>query len=107
MIPNSLNRALSTGVLATAILAATGCAVVRGQSSAGEYVDDVAVTTAVKARFVDDRTVDAAAIQVQTLNGLVQLSGFAKSAAEKSRAEYIARNTKGVRQVRNDVIVRP
>jgi hyperosmotically inducible protein len=106
-IMNKYTHALAVALLAGVTLAGTGCAVVRGQSSAGEYVDDVAVTTAVKARFVEDKTVDAAAIKVQTLNGTVQLSGFAKSNAEKAQAEYLARNTKGVRQVRNDVLVRP
>jgi len=51
--------------------------------------------------------VDAGAIKVQTLNGTVQLSGFAKSNTEKAQAEVLARNTKGVRQVKNDLIVRP
>jgi len=106
-IMNKYTHAVAVALLAGVTLAGTGCAVVRGQSSAGEYVDDVAVTTAVKARFVEDKTVDAAAIKVQTLNGTVQLSGFAKSNAEKAQAEYLARNTKGVRQVRNDVLVRP
>lgn len=100
-------RILAAAALALATLAGTGCAVVRGQATAGEYVDDVATTTAVKAKFVEDRTVDAGAIKVETLNGTVQLSGFAKSNAEKAQAEYLARNTKGVRSVRNDIIVRP
>lgn len=100
-------RALAIALLAGATLAGTGCAVIRGQETAGAYVDDVAITTAVKARFVEDKTVDAGAIKVQTLNGTVQLSGFAKSNAEKAQAEVLARSAKGVRQVRNDLIVRP
>ena len=104
---NRYARAMAIAALAGATLAGTGCAVVRGQSTAGNYVDDVTITTAVKARFVEDKSVDAAAIKVQTQNGTVQLSGVAKSTAEKAQAEYLARNTKGVRQVRNDVLVRP
>ena len=50
---------------------------------------------------------DAGAIKVETLNGAVALSGFAKSNAEKAQAENIARNTKGVRQVLNHLTVRP
>ena len=100
-------RAIAIATLAGVTLASTGCAVIRGQETAGAYVDDVAVTTAVKAKFVEDKTVDAAAIKVQTLNGTVQLSGFAKSNAEKAQAEYLARNTKGVRSVKNDLLVRP
>jgi ATPase subunit of ABC transporter with duplicated ATPase domains len=50
---------------------------------------------------------DAGAIKVETLNGTVALSGFAKSNAEKNQAELLARNTKGVREVRNNLTVRP
>lgn len=100
-------RAIAIALLAGATIVSTGCAVIRGQETAGEYVDDVAITTAVKAKFVEDKTVDAGAIKVQTLNGTVQLSGFAKSNAEKSQAEALARSTKGVRQVKNDLSVRP
>jgi osmotically-inducible protein OsmY len=100
-------RALAIAALAGATLAGTGCSVMRGQETAGAYVDDTAITTAVKAKFVEDKTVDASAIKVETLNGTVQLSGFAKSNAERAQAEYLARNTKGVRTVKNDLTVRP
>ena len=100
-------RALALAALAGTTILTAGCAVIRGQETAGTYVDDVAITTAVKARFVEDKTVDAAAIKVETLNGTVALSGFAKSNAEKSQAEFLARNTRGVREVRNGLTVRP
>lgn len=100
-------RAIALAAVAGATVLTSGCAVMRGQESAGAYVDDAAITTAVKAKFVEDRTVDAASIKVETLNGTVALSGFAKSNAEKSQAEYLARNTRGVREVRNGLAVRP
>lgn len=93
--------------LAGMAVLSTGCAVVRGQETTGAYIDDAGITTAVKARMVEDKTVSAAAISVETLNGTVQLSGFAKSMAEKSQAETLARNVKNVRAVRNDIVVRP
>lgn len=102
-----LTRAIAIAVLAGATLAGTGCAVVRGQSTAGEYVDDVSITTAVKAKFAEDKTVSAMAINVHTLNGTVQLSGFAKTPQERAQAEAIARTTKGVRGVQNSIAVRP
>jgi hyperosmotically inducible protein len=100
-------RALAFAVLAGATLVTTGCAVVRDQETVGAYVDDAAITTAIKAKFVEDKTVDAGAIKVETLKGAVSLSGFAKSNAEKAQAEYLARNTKGVREVLNHLTVRP
>lgn len=100
-------RTLALAIAIGATLASTGCAIVRGQETVGAYVDDATITTSVKAKFVEDKTVDAGAIKVETLNGTVALSGFAKSSAEKAQAEYLARNTKGVREVRNSLTVRP
>ncbi|MBA4263836.1 MAG: transporter [Comamonadaceae bacterium] len=88
-------------------LASTGCAVSSGQSSVGQFVDDATITTRVKARFADDSQVSAMRIGVETLNGTVQLSGFARTQAEKDRAAGIARNVPDVRNVKNDIVVRP
>ena len=67
-------RALALAALAGSTILVTGCAVIRGQETTGAYVDDAAITTSVKAKFVEDKTVDAGAINVQTLNGTVALS---------------------------------
>ena len=100
-------RAIAFAALAGITIVSTGCSVARNQQTAGAYVDDAAITTAVKAKMAEDKTVSAAAISVETLNGTVQLSGFAKSQAEKNQAEAIARNSKNVRDVRNSIVVRP
>jgi osmotically-inducible protein OsmY len=92
---------------AFSLLAVSGCAVTRGQESVGAYVDDSAITTAVKARYVENKTVDASSIGVETLNGTVMLSGFAKSETEKSTAESVARKVNGVKSVKNRITVRP
>ncbi len=99
-------RALAFATLAGLTVIGSGCAVGRGQSTTGSFIDDTAITTAVKARFAEDKSVAATAISVETLNGTVQLSGFAKSAAEKSQAESLARGVKNVKSVRNDIVVR-
>ena len=103
----NLRTTLAIAVSAVALLTASGCAVTRGQETVGAYVDDAAITTAVKAKMVENKQVDAAAIKVETLNGTVMLSGFAKNSLEKSTAENIARDTKGVKSVRNEIAVRP
>ncbi|MEO6363465.1 MAG: BON domain-containing protein [Caldimonas sp.] len=101
-------RNLFTAVALAAALALTsGCAVTRGQETVGAYIDDAAITTSVKARMVEDKAVDAAAIKVETLNGAVMLSGFAKNSLEKNTAESIAMKVKGVKSVQNNVVVRP
>ena len=100
-------HAIALAILTGATLATSGCAVMRGQTDAATWVDDKTITAAVKAKLLEDRTTGGMSINVDTLNGTVALSGFAKSAAEKQQAEVIARNTKGVREVRNNLVVRP
>jgi hyperosmotically inducible periplasmic protein len=98
---------IAAAVSAAALLTATGCAVTRGQETAGAYIDDAAITTKVKARYVQDKLVDATSIKVETLNGTVMLSGFAKNAAEKILAESLARGVGGVKMVKNELTVSP
>ena len=94
-------------ISAIVMLTATGCAVQRGQETLGAYIDDTGITTLVKSRFVENKQVDASSIKVETLNGTVMLSGFAKNGQERATAETIARGVKGVVTVRNEVAVRP
>lgn len=94
-------------LLALAILTTTGCAVTRGQETVGAYIDDTAITTAVKARFIENKLVDASSISVETLNGTVLLSGFSKNWTEKSTAETLALKVGGVKYVKNEIAVRP
>jgi len=102
------NRTTLAAVLASIVmLTATGCAVTRGQESVGAYIDDTAITTAVKARFIEDKLVDAAAISVETMKGTVMLSGFAKGTTERSTAESLTWKVKGVKAVKNEIAVRP
>jgi len=94
-------------IITIASLAGAGCAVSDGQSSVGQYVDDTAITTRVKARFAEDKSVSAMRIQVETLNGTVQLSGFATSQTEKDNAAALARGVSDVKKVANNIVVRP
>lgn len=103
----NIRNTLAIAITAVMMLTVTGCAVSRGQESVGSYVDDSAITTMVKARFVDNKQVDAAAISVETMKGTVMLSGFAKNSTEKTTAETIARGVKGVVAVKNEISIRP
>jgi len=91
---------------AIAITSLQGCAVARDQSTVGEYIDDATITTKVKAKFVEAKTVDATSISVETLDGTVMLSGFAKNATEKADAAMLAAAVKGVKEVKNELVVR-
>jgi osmotically-inducible protein OsmY len=70
-------------------------------------VDDAGITTLIKARMAESKLVSATSISVETLNGTVMLSGFAKSLTEKSEAENIARGVNNVKSVRNEIVIRP
>jgi osmotically-inducible protein OsmY len=98
---------LAIGVLAMVVLTATGCAVRRGQQDTWAYIDDSAITARIKSRFVENRQVDAVAIGVETLNGVVMLSGFPRTLAEKQAAEEIARSVHGVVLVKSQLLVHP
>jgi hyperosmotically inducible periplasmic protein len=100
-------QSVACAAAALALLAVSGCAVTRGQESVGAYIDDATITTQLKSRFVENKAVDAASIKVETLNGAVMLSGFAKSASERNTAEAIARDVNGVKSVKNEIAVRP
>ena len=106
-VRNALSATLVAAATAAALLTLPGCAVTRGQETVGAYVDDAAITTAVKGRFIDNKDVDATSIKVETLNGTVMLSGFAKNDRERATAESIARNVNGVKGVKNQIAVRP
>ena len=98
---------LAIATAALIVISASGCAVSRGQETMGAYVDDTGITTLVKARMAESKLVSASSISVETLNGTVMLSGFAKSGTEKSEAERIARGVNNVKVVKNEIAVRP
>lgn len=106
-ISSKLAVALTFAFSSLTMLATAGCAVSRGQESVGAYVDDTTITTTVKARYVENKDVDATSIRVETLNGTVMLSGFAKSGTERTTAESIAWKVNGVKSVRNEIALRP
>ena len=97
----------SAAVLLGLLGSLAGCAVTEGQSTVGQYVDDKTISARVKTKFAADKEVSATRIQVETLNGTVQLSGFVPTAAEKQKAGEIARSVPDVKDVRNNIVVQP
>lgn len=90
---------------AATMLIATGCNVVRGDQSAGEYVDDATLTARVKAALLDDDKIDGTQINVNVFDGKVTLDGRATSEEERQRAVQIAQQVPGVRGVQNTIRV--
>lgn len=96
----------NTSCLIIFAVALAGCAAFSGRETAGEYIDDTAITASVKSEILQDPLLKTFQIHVETFQNQVQLSGFVDSAAESARAEQIARQGKGVRDVKNNLVVR-
>jgi osmotically-inducible protein OsmY len=90
---------VSTGALVS-------CAGGQGKESTGEYVDDVATSTKVRAKILQDPDVKISQIKVTTYKGTVQLSGFVDNQQMAQKAAEIAKTIDGVQSVKNDLVVR-
>jgi osmotically-inducible protein OsmY len=88
------------------IAALVACASTSKQSSTGEYVDDSVITTKVKSLLAEDDFLKSFQISVETYKGTVQLSGFVNSRQAVDKANQIAYSVKGVKSVKNDLIVK-
>jgi osmotically-inducible protein OsmY len=93
-----------SAILATAaMLAVVGCSSTPKQESAGQYIDDSAITTKVKAAIFNDPMLKSSEINVETFKGSVQLSGFVSSQDSINKAVSVAWGVGGVAAVKNDM----
>jgi len=88
------------------VAALAACASTRTHERTGEYVDDSVITTKVKSLLAEDDFLKSFQIGVETDKGRVQLSGFVNSQNAVDKAGEIARSVKGVRSVKNNLIVK-
>jgi osmotically-inducible protein OsmY len=100
------HRIWSFLVCITLVTAFLGCASTPTRESSGQYVDDSAITTKVKAAIFNDPALKVFQINVETFKGAVQLSGFVDSAQNASKAGELARGVGGVKSVKNSLIVK-
>ncbi len=94
--------------LCAVIALMANCSVFSGKETTGEYVDDATLTAKIKSEIMADKPLkaDNMRISIETMDGVVQLSGFVSSERNKERAEQIVRNVKGVKTVKNNIIVK-
>ena len=99
---------LFIGYLVLLMLVATfaACASTRTHESTGEYVDDSVITTKVKALIAENDFLKSFQISVETYKGKVQLSGFVNSQDAVTKAGEITNSVKGVKSVKNNLIVK-
>ena len=92
-------------VLAVAVLL-SACQAMTGETL-GENIDDAGITAAVKSKLAAEKISTVTRIDVDTNRGVVALNGTVKTVADKTRAEELAREVKGVRDVVNNLRIQP
>ncbi|MBI1997009.1 MAG: BON domain-containing protein [Deltaproteobacteria bacterium] len=92
--------------LAVALLALnlSGCTAITGETL-GQNIDDTTITTTVKGKLALEKASSLARVGVDTVRGVVHLTGVVESAATRERAGEVARSVGGVRDVVNNLQV--
>lgn len=96
---------IATSLTIAPLVLSTGCAVTQGRETAGSYAKDKEIAAKIKTKLYADPTTKGTEIEVQSLNGEVQLSGFVDSQAAKERAGQIASAVPGVVAVHNNLLL--
>jgi hypothetical protein len=99
-----MNYRLTILVAALGAIVLTGCQTATGRS-AGTVVDDSQTTASVKSKLVADRPASLTAVGVETVNGVTYLTGVVETPEQRLRAEQLAWEASGVRQVVNNIQV--
>ncbi len=106
MASHKIVRLKKLGVALGFVGLLAACAPIEGRETSGQYVDDATISTKVRSELIEDQALRAFDIHVETMQDVVQLSGFVDSAQQKLQAENIARSVNGVHNVKNNIIVR-
>jgi osmotically-inducible protein OsmY len=93
-------------VLLMLIATFAACSSTRTHEGTGEYIDDSVITTKIKSGLAADDFLKSFQISVETYKGTVQLSGFVDSAQASAKAMEIANSVKGVKAVKNSLVVK-
>lgn len=94
---------VQNALLATLLAATIGCTSSLTQEGTGEYLDGTWITTRIKAALLNESTLKSAEINVEAFKGQVQLSGLVNSSRDISKPVEIARSTRDVKSVKNDM----
>ena len=106
---NKGSRTLTALGVAMTIISFTGCETgsTKDSRSAGRQMDDEHITEAVEKSLDQEPAFKFGGVSVKTYDGIVQLSGFVEVEGQKSRAQQLAENTDGVREVINGINIKP
>lgn len=101
-----LFRYVYFALFAVMVASLSACSTGQKHGTVGQYVEDSAITTNVKAAIFQESDLSAAEINVETFNGVVQLSGFVSQPAQISKAANVAKTVEGVKSVKNSLTVK-
>jgi len=105
-VKNDLRLAAADATAAAAAGTASGAAA-RAGHDAGHALTDSTITAKVKAALVREKDLSAMDVNVETKDGVVQLSGFVDAKDQQDRAGKIAQSIEGVKEVKNDLQLKP
>jgi hyperosmotically inducible periplasmic protein len=101
-------RAMTVTLRTLAVLAilslTVACQSMTGRTT-GQNVDDATLTASVKAKLVGDKVANLTRVDVDTTNATVALNGVVETPSQKTRAEMLAKEVKGVQKVVNNLQV--
>jgi len=95
-------NAIIVGILLFVCLAPQACQTPGGRS-AGNVVDDSAITTKIKAKLATDNILSLFTISVTTFKGEVTLAGAVKTSEQRQLATTLAQSVTGVNRVNNHI----
>ncbi len=91
-------------ILLVVLVVASACRSMTGES-AGENIDDATITTQVKAKLTAEKASNLTRVSVTTTRGTVALTGVVETPDQRTRAEQLASEVKGVKAVINNLQV--
>ncbi|MDD2466992.1 MAG: BON domain-containing protein [Desulfobulbus sp.] len=87
------------------VVANAGKTVTEKVEDVGTLIDDASITALVKATLLYHRSTSALNTKVETVDGMVKLTGTAKNAAEVNLATKFVKDVHGVKSVVNNMVI--
>ena len=104
--PSKTKKLLQYVVLALVAIDFSACTMVEGREKPSEYADDAGISNKLRADILADKQLSVLDIHVETMQGVVQLSGFVDSSQTEARAVQLAESEHGVKLVKDNLVVR-
>lgn len=94
---------MSVGLVGLVVMLSLAACQSTSGKTAGQTMADSTITATVQSKLTADRVSNFSRVDVDTEEGVVSLSGVVQSAEQKTHAETLARQVKGVTKVQNNL----